>query len=159
MHPQPNYHIRLIATPGFYFSKWVFGWGSIQKMPQKVDFLTKKWGFIQENPQKLDFSHYLGLYSRVGQHYCRCGITKVQLFCLTGHPVSLVLLRSKDNSDFLQELFGNVLGISHFRLQKSLKTYCRCKYLKILKKSAYFLFAISGTCNNISIMCMFTYLQ
>ena len=50
------YRIRLIATPGFYFSKWVFGWGSIQKIPQKVDFLTKKWGFIQEKPQKQDFS-------------------------------------------------------------------------------------------------------
>ena len=55
-----RYRIRLIATPGFYFSKWVFGWGLIQKILQKVDFLTKKWGFIQENPQKLDFSHYLG---------------------------------------------------------------------------------------------------
>ena len=43
-----TYRIRLIATPGFYFSKWIFGWGSIQKIPQKVDFLTKKWGLIQE---------------------------------------------------------------------------------------------------------------
>ena len=50
------YRIRLIATPGFYFSKWVFGWGLIQKILQKVDFLTKKWGFIQEKPQKQDFS-------------------------------------------------------------------------------------------------------
>ena len=46
----------MIATPGFYFSKWVFGWGLIQKILQKVDFLTKKWGFIQEKPQKQDFS-------------------------------------------------------------------------------------------------------
>ena len=51
-----GYRIRLIATPGFYFSKWVFGWGLIQKILQKVDFLTKKWGFIQEKPQKQDFS-------------------------------------------------------------------------------------------------------
>ena len=43
-----TYHIRVKAAPGFYFSKWVFGWGSIQKIPQKVDFLTKKWGLIQE---------------------------------------------------------------------------------------------------------------
>ena len=63
-----NYRIRSKAAPGFYFSIWVFGWGSIQKIPQKVDFLTKKWGFIQEKTQKLDFSHNLGLYSRVGQH-------------------------------------------------------------------------------------------
>ena len=49
--------IRDIAAPGFYFSIWVFGWGSIQEIPQKVDFLSKKWGFIQEIPQKLDFSH------------------------------------------------------------------------------------------------------
>ena len=63
-----NYRIRSNAAPGFYFSIWVFGWGSIQKIPQKVDFLTKKWGFIQEKTQKLDFSDYLGLYSRVGQH-------------------------------------------------------------------------------------------
>ena len=68
------YRIRLIATPGFYFSKWVFGWGSIQKIPQKVDFLTKKWGFIQEKPQKQDFSHYLGLYSRVGLQSSGYGI-------------------------------------------------------------------------------------
>ena len=34
----------------------------------QVDFLSKKWGFIQEKPQKVDFSHYLGLYSREGQH-------------------------------------------------------------------------------------------
>ena len=56
------------AAPGFYFSKWIFGWGSIQNIPQKVDFLAKKWGFIQEKPQKHDFSHYMGLYSRVGLH-------------------------------------------------------------------------------------------
>ena len=69
---QPNlkskYCIRVNAAPGFYFSIWVFGWGSIQKIPQKVDFLTKKLGFIQEKPQNLDFSHNLGHYSRVGQH-------------------------------------------------------------------------------------------
>ena len=40
---------------------WVFGWGLIQKIPQKVDFLSKKWGCIQEKPQKLDFS--LGLFT------------------------------------------------------------------------------------------------
>ena len=61
-----EYRIRVIAAPGFYFSIWVFGWGLIQKIPQKVDFLSKKWGCIQEKPQKLDFSHYLGLNSRVG---------------------------------------------------------------------------------------------
>ena len=60
------YRIRVIAAPGFYFSIWVFGWGLIQKILQKVDFLSKKWGCIQEKPQKLDFSHYLGLNSRVG---------------------------------------------------------------------------------------------
>ena len=60
------YRIRVIAAPGFYFSIWVFGWGLIQKIPQKVDFLCKEWGCIQEKPQKLDFSHYLGLNSRVG---------------------------------------------------------------------------------------------
>ena len=69
-----NYRIRSNAAPGFYFSIWVFGWGSIQMIPQKVDFLTKKWGFIQEKPQKLDFSHNLGLYSRVGQHWRGYGI-------------------------------------------------------------------------------------
>ena len=54
------YRIRFNATPGLYFSKWVFGWGSIQEIPQKVDFYAKKWGFIQENPQKQDFSHTWG---------------------------------------------------------------------------------------------------
>ena len=49
------YRIRSSITTGLYFSKWVFGWGSIQKIPQKVDFLTKKWGSIQEKPQKQDF--------------------------------------------------------------------------------------------------------
>ena len=69
-----NYLIRDITGPGFYFSIWVFGWESIPKIPQKVDFLSKKWGFIQEIPKKLDFSHYLGVYSRVGlqyRGYCR----------------------------------------------------------------------------------------
>ena len=60
------YRIRDIAALGFYFLIWVFGWGSIQKILQKVDFLSQKWGFIQEKTQKLDFSHNLGLYSRVG---------------------------------------------------------------------------------------------
>ena len=50
------YRIRVIAAPGFYFSIWVFGWGTIQKIPQKVVFLSQKWGFIQEKPQKLYFS-------------------------------------------------------------------------------------------------------
>ena len=63
-----TYRIRLNAAPGFYFSKWIFGWGSIQNISQKVDFLAKKWGFIQEKPQKHDFSNYMGLYSRVGLH-------------------------------------------------------------------------------------------
>ena len=52
-----TYHIRVYAAPGLYFSIWVFGWESIQKIPQKEDFFSKKWGFIQEKPQKLDFSH------------------------------------------------------------------------------------------------------
>ena len=63
-----TYRIHFNAMPGFYFSKWFFGWGLIQNIPQKVDFLAKKWGFIQEKPQKHDFSHYMGLYSRVGLH-------------------------------------------------------------------------------------------
>ena len=64
-----TYYICFKASPGgFYFSKRIFGWGSIRNIPQKVDFLAKKWGFIQENPQKHDFSHYMGLYSRVGLH-------------------------------------------------------------------------------------------
>ena len=46
------YRIRLIATPGFYFSKWVFGWGSIQKIPEKVEFLNKKGGLFKKNPKK-----------------------------------------------------------------------------------------------------------
>ena len=50
------YCIRDIAAPGFYFFIWVFGWGSIQKILQKADFLSQKWGFIQEKTQKLDFS-------------------------------------------------------------------------------------------------------
>ena len=54
---------------GSIFQYGFFGWGSIQKTTQKVDFLSKKWGFIQEKPQKLDFSHNLGLFSRVGQHW------------------------------------------------------------------------------------------
>ena len=70
-----GYRIRLIASPGFYFSKWVFGRGSIQNIAKKVDFWDKKWGFIQENPQKHDFSHYLGLYSRVGLQSSRYGNT------------------------------------------------------------------------------------
>ena len=71
------YRIRFNAAPGFYFSIWVFGWESIQKIPQKVDFFSKKWGFIQENPpQKLDFSHYLGLYSGVGLQYRGYGISR-----------------------------------------------------------------------------------
>ena len=55
-----RYRIRLNAAPGFYFSFWVFGWGSIQIWPQKVDFWAKKWGCIQENPQKVDFSKTWG---------------------------------------------------------------------------------------------------
>ena len=68
MNEKKKYRIRVNAAPGFYFSKWFFGWGLIQNIPQKVDFLAKKWGFIQEKPQKHDFSHYMGLYSRVGLH-------------------------------------------------------------------------------------------
>ena len=55
-YKKSNYRIRDIAALGFYFLIWVFGWGSIQKILQKVDFLSQKWGFIQEKPQKLDFS-------------------------------------------------------------------------------------------------------
>ena len=54
------HHIRLDAAPVFYFSFWVFGWGSIQIWPQKVDFWAKKWGCIQEKPQKVDFSKTWG---------------------------------------------------------------------------------------------------
>ena len=28
-----SYRIGSIKTPGFYFSKWVFGWGSIDILP------------------------------------------------------------------------------------------------------------------------------
>ena len=89
-----SYRIRDITAPGFYFSIWVFGWGSIQKIPQKVDFLSKKWGFIQEKPQKLDFSHYLGLYSRVGQHWSGYGnFFKIENQCKIGWLVRFALLK------------------------------------------------------------------
>ena len=41
-----SYRIRFIATPGFYFSKWVFGWGSIQKIPQVYSRKTPKTGLF-----------------------------------------------------------------------------------------------------------------
>ena len=40
------YRIRSNAAPGFYFSIWALGGAQFKKIPQKVDFLTKKWGFI-----------------------------------------------------------------------------------------------------------------
>ena len=40
------YRIHSFTTTGFYFSKWVFGWGSIEKNPKKVDFLTKKCSIV-----------------------------------------------------------------------------------------------------------------
>ena len=36
------YRIRDITAPGFYFSIWIFGWGSIQKIPQKVGVYSRK---------------------------------------------------------------------------------------------------------------------
>ena len=69
-----NYRIRSFTTMGFYFSILFFGWGSIQKIPQKVDFLTKKWGSIQEKLQKLEFWKEVRVYSRVRLYtngYCR----------------------------------------------------------------------------------------
>ena len=36
------YRIRVNAALGFYFLIWVLGWGSIQKILQKVDFSKKK---------------------------------------------------------------------------------------------------------------------
>ena len=60
------YHIHSSITTGFFFSIWVFGWGSIQKIPKKVDIFTKKWGSIQEKPQKQDFWKKVRLYSKVG---------------------------------------------------------------------------------------------
>ena len=49
--PYPRY-----CSPGVLFFDMGFWMGSIQKVLQKVDFLSQKWGFIQEKPQKLDFS-------------------------------------------------------------------------------------------------------
>ena len=69
-----NYRIRSSITTGLYFSIWVFGWGSIQKIPQKGDFLTKKWGSIQEKAQKQDFWKGVRLYSRVGLYSSGYGI-------------------------------------------------------------------------------------
>ena len=70
-----NYRIRSSITTGLYFSIWVFGWGSIQKIPQKGDFLTKKWGSIQEKAQKQDFWKGVRLYSRVGLYSSGYGIS------------------------------------------------------------------------------------
>ena len=36
------YRIRDITGPGFYFSIWVFGWESIQKIPQNVGVYSRK---------------------------------------------------------------------------------------------------------------------
>ena len=57
MHKIP-YRILLNAAPVFYFSKWIFGWGSIQNNPQKVGLYSRKttktwlftntWDSIQE---------------------------------------------------------------------------------------------------------------
>ena len=42
---------------GFIFQNGFLGgvWGSIQNIPEKVDFWAKKLGFIQENPKNLTF--------------------------------------------------------------------------------------------------------
>ena len=43
MKKYTKYRIRDITDPGFYFSIWVFGWGSIQEIIQKVDSI-QEWG-------------------------------------------------------------------------------------------------------------------
>ena len=39
--PEFHYCIHDIAALEFYFSIWVFGWGSIQKIPQKVGVYSR----------------------------------------------------------------------------------------------------------------------
>ena len=59
-----TYRIRLIKAPGFYFSKWIFGWGSIQ--------IWSTWGCIQagvlfiKDPEE-----------RWGSDYCREMLTLI----------------------------------------------------------------------------------
>ena len=40
---------------GFYFSNWVFGWDSIQKIPQKSGLLYQKMGFFSRKPPRRGF--------------------------------------------------------------------------------------------------------
>ena len=61
-----TYRIRVYAAPGLYFSIWVFGWGSIQKIPQNVDFFSKKWGFIQGKTPKTRLFTLLGALFKSG---------------------------------------------------------------------------------------------
>ena len=142
----------LMLPQGSIFQYGFLGGGQFKKSLKKWTFWSKSGGLFKKNPKNWTFHITWGSILEWGSIIADTVLQKFNYFVLTGPPVSLVLLRSKDNSDFLQELFGNILGISHFRLQKSLKSYCRCKYLKIEKNSAHFLFAIWGTCNIISII-------
>ena len=95
---KPKYEKSSFTTKGFYFSILVFGWGSIQKIPQKLDFLTKKWGSIQEKTQKQNFWKRVRLYSRVGPG------------CIRADMVVYI----KNNFEFIK------LAIKYFRCQMSL---------------------------------------
>ena len=141
-----------LQPQGSIFQNGFLSGGQFKKYLKKWSFWAKSGGLFKKNPKNWTFHITWDSILEWGSIMADTVLQKFNYFVLTGPPVSLVLLRSKDISDFLQEKFGNILGISHFRLQKSLKSYCRCKYLKIKKNSAHFLFAIWGTCNIISII-------
>ena len=48
------YRIRLITTPGFYFSKWIFGWGLFKKSSKDMTFFNKSWGLFKKRLKQLE---------------------------------------------------------------------------------------------------------
>ena len=69
------YRIHLIATPGFYFSKWVFGWGSIQKNPSKSGLFDQKVGVYSRKTPKT------GLFTLPGDLFKSGAAIKRMQYC------------------------------------------------------------------------------
>ena len=51
------YRIHLKATPGFYFSKWIFGWGLFKKSCNDMTFLTKAGVYSRNGSNSLNSSN------------------------------------------------------------------------------------------------------
>ena len=112
--------IRLTANPWFYFSKWIFGWGSIQNIPQNVEFWAKT--------KQMGLYLWMGLQSSLGS-------VLLQIHSGKNKVLVPVCIYSKNFDRYYKDLWSFEVRIYVSKKKKISAPFILCKNISIFWNS------------------------